>query len=252
MLPKCLRPYILQALMAVAVVCLGHLYPNSEVLQAGPVTPFIPMIISALGTGYGIYNSERQNRAQRQQMQQQQGVSRETMDVGRGFLGQSERAFGPALSYYTGLMGNPREATASEQNRIGTLYSGQAQNARNQFPRGGYGVTQAENLRGQQRAANEGVIQQARPMAAGALANMGGGLGQLGMQGFGLGAGIMGNVFNQGMMVRQQGFNEGSAMGQGLFNAYNQYLLNRANTSPSTSNSAGGGMYGSMPGFEEW
>lgn len=218
------------------------------------VVPFIPLIAAAVGTGGALYAQNRAGKQQRELLQQQQGVGKETMAQGRQFLGQAQQAFGPALGYYSSILADPRSATAPEQNRIGTLYQGQAQTARNQFQRGGYGPSQAEAVRGQQRAANEEVIQRGRPMAAGALANIGGGLGQLGMQGFGLGSGIMGNVFNQGLMARQQSFNEGSAMGQGLFNAYNQYLMGRATQAPASSNTGGnsGFITGSISGSSGW
>lgn len=220
---------ILSCLFWATVLALNSFYPtNAGVKTAGPVVPFIPLIAAAVGTGGALY---AQNKARQQQddlMKQQKAAAGPSMELGKGFLEQSKEAFSPAMSYYTGLLNNPREATAPEQNRIGTLYQGQANTVRNQYPRGGYGPSAAENMRSQYRAANEGVIQNARPQAAGALANMGGALGQLGFQGYGLGSGILGNVFNQGLAARQMSFNQGAALGQGLYNAYNSYLLNRA------------------------
>lgn len=235
---------ILSCLFWATVLALNSFYPtNAGVKTAGPVVPFIPLIAAAVGTGGALYAQNKARQQQNDMMKKQEAAVGPSMEAGKGFLEQSKGAFGPALNYYAGMLSNPREATAPEQNRIGTLYQGQAANVRNQFARGGYGASAAESLRGQQRAANEGVIQNARPMAAGAMANMGGALGQLGFQGMGLGSGILGNVFNQGLEARRMNFNQGAALGSGLYNAYNSYLMNRATQQPGNSGGGGSSTY---------
>jgi hypothetical protein len=87
-------------------------------------------------------------------------------------------------------------------------------------------------------------------MAASALSSMGQGLSGLGMQGYGMGSGILGNVFNQGLAAREQQFNQGSQIGQGLFNAYQAYLFSRAtgnDNSQTLPTSSGQGLY--PPGY---
>lgn len=206
------------------------------------VIPFIPLIAAAVGTGGALYASNKANQQAKNQQKQQQALANQAQQSSQGFMQQGQQALGPALNYYTGMLNNPREATAPEQNRISSLYAGQAANVRNQSPRGGYGPSAAGNLRNQQNAAQEGVIQQGRPAAASALSNLGMGLSGLGYQGSGQSAGILGNVFNQGLASREQQFNQGSQLGSGLFNAYQGYLLSRSlngpgNSQPSTGNS---------------
>lgn len=206
----------------------------------------VPAIVSVASALYSGYQQNKARQKQDELMKNEQKIQdQEVHPASKEFLGQSQQAFGPALSYYSSMLNNPREATAPEQNRVNSLYAGSATAARNMHPRGGYGPSTAENVRSQQRQANESIIQNARPMAAGSLANMGGALGQLGMQGYGLGTGILGNVFNQGLQARQQAFQTGQAAGGAFFNAYNQYLMNRAN---STTDQSGGGLYGGASG----
>ena len=174
---------------------------------------------------------------------QQLQMAQQAIPQANQFLSQANQALGPSMSYYTSMLANPREATAPEQNRISGLYSGQASTVRNMYPRGGYGPTGAENLRNQQRQATENVIQTGRPMAAQGLANIGTNLAGLGFQGYGLGSGILSNVFQQGLQNRQQQFSQGAALGSGLFNAYNAYLLSRATQPTSGSLPSGGSLY---------
>jgi len=195
----------------------------------------VPAVISLVG---GIYSAHQANKARQQEgdiMKQQLGLQKETQPWAKQFLGQSGQALGPALSYYTGMLANPREATAPEQNRVSSLYAGSAASAMQNGPRGAYGPAAAEGIRNQHRSALEGIIQQGRPMAANALSGLGSNLAGLGFQGYGLGAGILGNVFNQGLQARNQQFQQGSAVGSGLFNAYNSYLLSQSMRQPGDS-----------------
>ena len=214
------------------------------------VIPFIPLIAAAVGTAGSMYSQNKARQQQSNLTKQQQALAGQIAPGANNFLQQGQQAIGPALNYYTGVLNNPREATAPEQNRISSLYAGQAANVRNQTPRGGYGPSAAGNLRNQEMGAQEGVIQQGRPMAAGALSQMGTNLSSLGYQGYGLGANILGNVFNQGLASREQQFNQGSQLGSGLFNAYQGYLLSRSLQNPGTSSdtSQGGFIPGSFSG----
>lgn len=214
----------------------------------------IPAIVAV---GSALYGAHQQNKARQKQddlTKKELANQQEVQGYGKNLLNQGQQGIGPSLNYYTSMLANPRESTAPEQNRISSLYAGQAANVRNQSPRGGYSLGAAESMRGQQRSAQEGVIQQGRPMAASALSNMSMGLSGLGMQGYGMGSGILGNVFNQGLAAREQQFNQGSQIGQGLFNAYQGYLLNRATNTPGGSGtqqlptSSGQGLY--APGYQ--
>jgi hypothetical protein len=209
----------------------------------------IPAIVSAGSALYGAYSANKARQKQDELNKSQQAIQAQVTPQAKNYMNQSQEAIGPALSYYTNNLNNTREATAPEQNRIGALYAGQAAAARNSAPRGYLGAGAAENVRNQQRQATEGVIQNARPAAAGALATMGGNLGQLGMQGYGLGSGILSNVFNQGLAARQQTYQQGMGMGGSLWNAYQYYMLNRANNPGGTTDQTGtAGMYGGMGG----
>ncbi len=201
----------------------------------------VPLVISAASALYSGYQQNKARQKQDEQMKAQTGMQQEITPYAKSFMSQGSQALGPTLSYYTGMLANPREATAPEQNRINGLYAGQATNVRNQFPRGGYGPAAAENLRGQQRAVTENIIQQGRPMAAGALGNLGTSLAGLGLQGYGMGSGMISNVFQQGLAARNQAMQVGQGVGSGLFNAYQSYLLNRSLQQPGTTTEAGGG-----------
>lgn len=194
----------------------------------------IPAAIGAVSAWVGHKDAKSAQNQQNQLMQQQQSIAGQAVPYAQQFMKQAESGIGPSMNYYTSMLANPREATAPEQNRINALYAGQGSTVRNMYPRGGYGPAAAENMRSQQRAATENTIQMGRPMAAQALGNLGANVAGLGFQGFGLGAGVLGNVFNQGLAARQQNFSQGQQMGQGLFNAYQAYLLSRASGSAST------------------
>ena len=217
------------------------------------MTTALPWIISALGTAYSANRANKANQQTGDLYKQQQALAKPAAAAGAQYLNQSQQAMGPSLGYYTSMLANPREATAPEQNRIGGLYAGQTANVRNQFQRGMYGPSAAQSIRDKSNAAQENVIQNARPQAAQSLAGMGANLGSLGMQGYGLGAGILGNVFNQGLAARNQSFNQGSQVGSGLFNAYQSYMMNNAmnnsNNPGSTSSEGFGGPQSTMPGL---
>lgn len=232
MLVRYLKPYLLQSLVALGMLALYKLFPNSGLEYSWTA---LPAIIGAIGTGYGMYSQNKASQQQKDLIKSQKDIFNRTAPTADQYFQQSQQAIAPTLSYYTGLMSNPREATAPEQNRLGGMYAGQVSNARSQYGRGGFGPAAAENLRGQYRATNESIIQQARPQAAGALGQLGTGLGSLGYQGYGLGAGILGNVFSQGLAARQQEINLGGQLGQGLYNAYNNYLLQRSLQQPGTT-----------------
>lgn len=203
------------------------------------VIPFIPLIAAAVGTGGAMYAANKSKQAQSDAMKKQAALAGQITPGAGNFLQQGSGAIGQGLNYYASMLNNPREATAPEQNRISSMYAGQAANVRNQYPRGGYGLSAAGNLRNQEHAAQEGVIQQGRPMAAQALSNLGMGTAGLGYQGMGLGSGVLGNVFNRGLASREQQFNQGSQLGSGLFNAYQGYLLSRSLSGPGSSQSSG-------------
>lgn len=213
------------------------------------VIPFIPLIAAAVGTGGAMYSANKQRQQQSNLLKQQQSYANKITPGADSFLQQGQGAIGQGLNYYSSMLNNPREATAPEQNRISSMYAGQAANVRNQYPRGGFGPAAAGNLRTQERGAQENVIQQGRPMAAGALSNLGMGAAGLGYQGYGMGSGILGNVFNQGLAAREQQFSQGSQLGSGLFNAYQGYLLSRAVPQPGGGSASGsGGNSGFIPG----
>lgn len=201
------------------------------------VIPFIPLIAAAVGTGGAMYSANKSRQQQKDQLKAQSALAGQVTPGATDFLHQGQGAIGQGLNYYSSMLNDPRSASAPEQNRISSMYAGQAANVRNQYPRGGYGLSAATNLRGQERAAQEGVIQQGRPMAAQGLSNLGMGAAGLGYQGMGLGANILGNVFNQGLASREQQFSQGSQLGSGLFNAYQGYLLTRATQNPGTQQS---------------
>jgi hypothetical protein len=197
-----------------------------------PIIPFIPLIAAAVGTGASMYSANKQRQQQGNLTKQQQALAGQITPGAGQLLQQGQGAIGQGMNYYSSMLNNPREATAPEQNRISSMYAGQAANVRNQYPRGGFGPAAAAGLRSQEMAAQQAPIQNARPMAAGALSNLGMGAAGLGMQGYGMGAGILGNVFNQGLAAREQQFNQGSQLGGGLFNAYQGYLLSRSLQGP--------------------
>lgn len=212
------------------------------------VVPFIPLIAAAVGTAGSMYSQNKARQQQGNLTKQEQAMAGQVTPGANQFLQQGQQAIGPALNYYTGVLNNPREATAPEQNRISSLYAGQAANVRNQTPRGGYGPSAAGNLRNQEMGAQANVIQQGRPMAAGALSQLGTNLSSLGYQGYGLGANILGNVFNQGLASREQQYQQGAGLGSGLFNAYQGYLLSKALTGPGNSNTGSTNTGGFIPG----
>lgn len=212
----------------------------------------IPAVVAA---GASMYEAHQQRKQQSQLSRQQLELANQGRQTGQGFINQGQQAIGPALSYYTSMLANPREATAPEQNRISGMYAGSVANALNMGPRGGmFGPSQAANIGQQERQAQQGVIQQGRPMAANALSSLGTQLSGLGLQSQGLGAGIYGNVFNQGLQANQQQYQQGAGLGSALFNAYQMYLLNRATNTGNTDY----GMYGGMgtgsynPGTDTW
>jgi hypothetical protein len=212
------------------------------------VIPFIPLIAAAVGVGGAAYSANKARQQQSDAMKKQAAYAGQITPGANQFLQQGQGAIGQGLNYYASMLNNPRESTAPEQNRISSMYAGQANNVRNQYPRGGFGPAAAGNLRNQERSSQESVIQNGRPMAAGALSNLGMGAAGLGYQGYGLGSGILGNVFNQGLAAREQQFNQGSQLGSGLFNAYQGYLLSRSLTGPGNSGAGSPDTGGFIPG----
>jgi len=203
---------------------------------------------------YGAYEQHKQGQLQKKLVNQQLSTAEQGQQEGKEFLGQGRQAIAPALSYYTSMLANPREATAPEQNRISNMYAGSVASAQNAGPRGGrFGPSQAANIGQQERQAQENVIQQGRPMAASALSSLGPQLSGLGLQSQGLGAGIYGNIFNQGLAANQQQYQQGAGLGSGLFNIYQAYLLNKATQQPDNSGWYGGMGTGSYnPGYDSW
>lgn len=199
-----------------------------------------PIVAAVVGVAYSAYAANKQKQQQADLAKKQAALAAPAADAGKQLLGQGQQAISPALNYYTSMMANPREATAPEQNRIAGMYSGSVQNALNQGPRGGaFGPSTAGNIWGQEKAQQGQVIQNARPQAANSLSSMGQGLTSSGMQGLGMGAGIYGSVFNQGLNANNQQYQQGMGAGNSLFNAYQQYLMNQS--AQGSNQSAGWG-----------
>ena len=210
-----------------------------------------PLVISALGAVYAGHEANKQRQLQHDQMKKQEELLKPAAESGKLYTQQAQSAIGPTLNYYTTLLSGNRsamqEAMAPELNSIAKSYAGSAAATRGLYPRGGTSPSAAGNLRYQELGDINNTLYKARPMAANALGSLGTNLAGLGYQGLGLSAGISSNIFNQGMQARQQQFGEGQAAGQGLFNAYQAYLLSRS-MSGGGSGSGGGGGY-SGPGL---
>jgi hypothetical protein len=199
------------------------------------VIPFLPLIATAVGVGGSAYLANKNKQTQGDLLKKQQGIAQPATTSGQQLTGMGTSAIGQGLNYYASRMANPAQATAPEQNQVSNLYSGQAANIRNQYGRGGFGPTQAQTTANQSMAVRQGIIQQAPGQAAAGLSGLGTQATSLGYQGQGLGAGIYGNVFQQGLTANQQGYNQMSGAGNALFQAYQQYLLQKAAQPPGQS-----------------
>ncbi len=211
----------------------------------------IPALIGAASTVYGAHEAQKQEEKNRGLMGQGQNLYAGVHSAGNQLLGQGQQGIGSGLNYYTGMLTDPRAATAPEQNRISSMFAGQANNVRNMYPRGGFGPSAAMNLRNQEMGARENVVQQGRPMAAQALTGLGTNAASMGLQAYGMGGGMLNNIMNAGLNANQQQYQQGQGLGSGLFNAYQAYQLGQAFNGPGQQGQGGGGggFYGGMGGY---
>lgn len=210
----------------------------------------VPLVASVIATAVAKHESDKAQAQQKQISKQQQDIANQAIPFGKQFMGQAQEALSPTLSYYTSLLSGNRALTqatmAPELNNIAHQYAGRAAATSGLYPRGGATPSAAENVRNQYSSDVNNTLFQARPMAAQALGGLGTNLANLGFQGYGLGSGVLNNVFSQGLAARNQQFQQGSALGGGIFNAYQAYLLNRAN------NPSGGGNTTTIPTGQDW
>lgn len=213
--------------------------------------------ISAITAIYGAVSSrnaaKKSLKQQKDAQKQQQDIYNQAVPSAKDYLAQSKQAINPTLNYYTSLLGGNRyamqEAMAPELNALGHQFAGSAGAASSLYPRSGQGPSAAGKAREGYNAAVNDTMFQARPMAASALGSLGTGLAGLGYQGLGLGAGASTNIFNTGMQGRAEQGQYGQQAGQGLFNAYQAYLMSRGMASPSAGGETkGGSIYGGSTG----
>lgn len=226
---------------------------------------------AVVGAGASAYSSHKQSKAadkqlklEKDQIEAQKGLTKDTLPYGKSYLEQSQQALRPTLGYYQSLLRGDRSAVqerlAPEMNSVANRYQGAYTTQRSLYPRGGMSTAATQDLPYKQIADQNNLIFQQRPQAAQSLAALGPSLGSLGMNAYGLNSNIQNNLFNQGqtsyqnqMGARQSQLDSGMAAGQGLFNAW-QAWQNRPQTAyvPSSTYSggvAGTGATGSTGGF---
>jgi hypothetical protein len=180
---------------------------------------------------YGAYSAKKAGDEQKKQLRRQNAMGNEAAGMGRNFYNQSQQAYGPAMNHYRQLASaNPlavREAIAPEMNAMTDQYRNAYNSARTLHGRGGMSANQASQMPFDLAGKQTNMMYSARNNAAQQLAGMGGQLGGLGFQGFGMGAGIHQNLFQNTLAARQQQYQEGAGAGESLFNAYQNWVQNR-------------------------
>lgn len=213
----------------------------------------IPLATAVYGAISSHHAATEADKARKRTEAQQKDIYGQLKPTADQYTAMGKSALSPTLNYYMSLLGGNRyamnEALAPELNAIGEQFQGSATNSHNLYGRGGGGPSQAQNVRDKYNSAVTNTTLGARPGAASALGGLGVNLANLGYQGYGQGVNTSNSIFQNGMQGRQEQYNYGKDAGQGLFNAYQAYMLTHggnatAGTPGMDKSGVGGGAAG--------
>lgn len=179
--------------------------------------------------GGGSSKTEKQAlQAQQQQMFAQRALSQDMQRQASPLVQMAGRSFNPVMNYWGNLLSGDRGAMtqtlAPQLNIMGDQYRAATQAASELMPRGGGRATMMQQLPFQQMRDVQQLYQQAQPMAAQGMAQIGGMAGQMGSNLLSnASAALSGStaagrsILDYSMMNRAQNRNFGEGLGSSIY-----------------------------------